>query len=134
VFPDLRWQDARLTNKEHIQMKTSIKLLLPVVAVTLSGFASATAPIRVTTDSRSVVVKYDAASLSTRTGVQSLHRRLFGAARTVCTGHDTGSIGMRSEYDQCVREAVRRSVSDVANVNLTNYYRYRTLPAVLAAN
>jgi UrcA family protein len=115
-------------------MKTSIKLLLPIVAATLSGFASATAPIRVTTDSRSVVVKYDAASLSTRTGVQSLHRRLFGAARTVCTGHDTGSIGMRSEYDQCVREAVRRSVSDVANVNLTNYYRYRTLPAVLAAN
>lgn len=115
-------------------MKTSIKLLLPVVAVTLSGFASATAPIRVTTDSRSVVVKYDAASLATKAGVQSLHHRLFGAARSVCIGHDTGSIGMRSDYEQCVSDALRRSVADVANVNLTNYDRYRTLPAVLAAN
>jgi UrcA family protein len=134
VFPVLRWQDARLTNKEHIQMKTSIKLLLPIVAVTLSGIASATAPIRITTDTRSVVVKYDAASLTTRVGVKSLHRRLFGAARTVCIGHDTGSMGMRSEFDQCVHDAVSRSVADVANVNLTNYYRFRTLPAVLAAN
>jgi UrcA family protein len=134
VFPVLRRQDARLTNKEHIQMKTSIKLLLPIVAVTLSGFASATAPIRVTTDTRSVVVKYDAASLATKAGVTSLHRRLYGAARSVCIGHDTGSLFMRSEYDQCVRDAVRRSVDDVANVNLTNYYRFRTLPSVLAAN
>jgi UrcA family protein len=115
-------------------MKTSIKLLLPIVAVTLSGFASATTPIRVTTDIRSVVVKYDAASLATKAGVKDLHHRLFGAARSVCTGLDSSTLGMRSEFDQCVRDAVRRSVADVANVNLTNYYRYRTLPAVLAAN
>jgi len=115
-------------------MKTSIKLLLPVVAVTLSGFASATAPIRVTTEARSVVVKYDAASLDSKAGVKTLHRRLLGAARSVCIGLDSGSMAVRSEYDLCVRDAVRRSVADVANVNLTNYYRYRTLPAVVAAN
>jgi UrcA family protein len=115
-------------------MKTSIKLLLPVVAATLSGFASATAPIRITTDVPSVIVKYDAASLATNVGVKNLHKRLFGAARKVCVGLDSHSLGLRDDYDQCVRNAVRRSVDDVGNANLTNYYRYRTLPSVLAAN
>jgi UrcA family protein len=115
-------------------MKTSIKLLLPLVAATVSGLASATAPIRITTDVPSIVVKYDAGSLVTRAGVQSLHSRLHVAAQSVCAQLDSRQLGLRDAYDQCVRDAVRRSVADVDNVNLTNYYRFRALPRAVAAN
>ena len=115
-------------------MKTSIKLLLPIVAATISGFASATAPIRITADVPSVVVKYASARLASRAGVKDLHSRLRVAAESVCTSLDSRVLGLREDYDQCVRDAVRRSVADVGNVNLTNFHRYGTLPRVLAAN
>jgi UrcA family protein len=112
----------------------SIKLLLSVTAVTLSGLASATAPARLGDDVPSVVVKYDASSLATAMGVKSLHSRLRDAAQSVCVELEYRVRGLYDQRDQCVRNAVRRSVADVANQNLTNYHRYRSLPRVLAAN
>lgn len=115
-------------------MKTSIKLLLPVVAATLSSLASASERISVRTDVPSVIVKYDAAALVTKAGVKDLHSRLLGAARSVCTQLDSRVLGLREQHEQCVRDAVRRSVADVGNENLTNFHRYRALPHVLASN
>ena len=115
-------------------MKTSIKLLLPVVAATFTTFASASERITVRTDVPSVTVKYDLATLTTRTGVQALHSRLAVAAQSVCAELDTRELARREQYDQCVRDAVRRSVADVGNENLTNFYRYGVLPRVVAAN
>ena len=115
-------------------MKTSIKLLLPVVAATFTSLASATAPAGSAGDVPSVVVRYDSAALDTRAGVKDLRTRLFAAARTVCAQLDSRDLGLREQRDQCVRDAVRRSVADVGNSNLTNYLRYGTLPGVVAAN
>ena len=115
-------------------MKTSIKLLLPIVAATITSLASATTAIKVTGGAPSVIVKYDAAKLDTRAGVKDLHSRLFSAARTVCADLDSRELGLREQRDQCVRDAVRRSVADVGNENLTNFYRYGVLPRVVAAN
>ena len=115
-------------------MKTSIKLLLPVVAATLTSLASAGERIEIRAGVPSVVVKYDAAALGTRAGIESLHSRLAIAAQSVCTALDTRILGLREQYDQCVYDAVGRSVAAVDNANLTNYHRYRTLPSVLAAN
>ena len=115
-------------------MKTSIKLLLPVVAATLTTVASASERITVRTDVPSVTVKYDAAALVTRAGVKDLRSRLFVAARSVCAELDSRVLGLRDQHDQCVRDAVRRSVADVGNENLTNFYRYGVLPRVVAAN
>jgi UrcA family protein len=115
-------------------MKTSIKLLLPLVAATITSLASATERIEIRAGVPSVVVKYDLASLATRAGVQDLHSRLAIAAQTVCTELDTKELGLRKQHDQCVRDAIRRSVADVGNDNLTKYYRYRALPRMVAAN
>jgi UrcA family protein len=124
----------RASQTRSTSVKTSIKLLLPLVAATVSSLAAATAPIRVTLAAPSVIVKYDAARLATKDGVKDLHGRLFIAARAVCTELDSRVLGLREVHDQCVRDAVRRSVDDVDNANLTNYFRYGTLPRVVAAN
>ena len=110
----------------------SIKLLLCVTAVTLPGLASATAPA-INSDVPSVVVKYDASTLATATGVKALHSRLRDAARTVCAELESRVRGQYDQRDHCVRSAVRRSVADVGNENLTKYLRHRTRPRVLAA-
>jgi UrcA family protein len=115
-------------------MKTSIKLLLPVVAATLTSVAPAAERIEIRSGVPSVVVKYDAAALVGRAGIRDLHSRLTIAAQSVCTELDTRVLGLREQYDQCVREAVRRGVADVGNANLTNYHRHRTLPRVVAAS
>lgn len=114
-------------------MKTSIKLLLPVVAA-LGNLASATAPANVASDVPSITVQYDAAKLGTRAGVKALHSRLFVAAQSVCKQLDSRVLGLREQYDQCVRDSVRRGVADVGNENLTNFHRYGVMPRALAAN
>jgi UrcA family protein len=115
-------------------MKTSIKLLLPVVAATITSLASATSPANVAVDVPSITVQYNAATLGNRSGVKALHSRLAMAAQSVCKQLDSRILGLREQYDQCVRESVRRSIADVGNANLTNYHRYGTLPRVVAAN
>jgi len=81
-----------------------------------------------------VVVKYEADSLVTRAGVRDLHSRLRMAAQTVCTQLESRELGLREVRDQCVRDAVRRSIADVGNQNLTNFHLYGVLPRVVAAN
>ena len=115
-------------------MKTSIKLLLPVVAATLTSLASATAPADIVVNAPSVIVKYDANTLDTRAGIRDLHSRLRIAAQSVCMQLETRVLGLREEREQCVRDAVRRSVADVGNKNLTNFHLYGVMPRVVAAN
>ena len=115
-------------------MKTSIKLLLPVMAASLPSLASATSPARIAIDVPSVTVQYDAALLGTRAGVKDLHSRLFVAARSVCRQLDSRVLGLREQYDVCVRDAVRRSIADVGNENLSNFHRYGVMPRSLARN
>jgi UrcA family protein len=120
-------------------MKPSIKLLLPLVAATVTNLASASLAsaaerIEIRSGVPSVVVKYDAALLDTSAGVKGLHSRLAMAAQSVCVALDSRVLGLHEEYDHCVRDAVRRGVADVGNDNLTNYHRYRALPRALAAS
>jgi UrcA family protein len=115
-------------------MKTSIKLLPLVAATLITSLASAAERIEIRSGVPSVVVKYDAAALNTRAGIKGLHSRLAIAAQSVCTALDSRVLGLREDYDHCVRDAVRRGVADVGNDNLTNYHRHRALPRVLAAS
>lgn len=114
-------------------MKTSIKLLL-LLSTTLAGLASAAERVEMRAGLPRVTVKYDLAALATPAGVQDLHSRLAVAAHSVCTELDTKVLALRDRHDQCVRDAVRRSVADVGNDNLTNYHRFRALPRMVAAN
>lgn len=115
-------------------MKTSIKLLLPIAAVTLTTLASASERTAIPANAPSIVVQYDAAALVSRKAVKSLHSRLYMAAQTVCKQLESRELGLREQHDQCVRDAVKRSVADVGNDNLTNYHRYGSLPRQVAAN
>src|SRR5256885_13081131 len=105
-------------------MKTSIKIVLPLVAATLCGLASASASVKHHGAAPSVIVTYQRAALASRAGVESLHSRLRRAAESVCTQLDSRVLGLRTEYDRCVRDAIGRSVADVGDENLTSYHRY----------
>src|SRR5437762_2976576 len=115
-------------------MKTSIKLVLPLVAATLCGLASASAPVKNRGAAPAVIVTYQRAALASRAGVESLHGRLGRAAQSVCTQLDSRVLGLRTEHDRCVRDAISRSVADVGNENLTSYHRHHALFRVLAAS
>jgi UrcA family protein len=113
----------------------SIQLLVSVVALSLSGLASASSQSETPSEVPSIVVKYDELSLTSPAGVKRLHARLRTAARTVCAQLDSRILGLREQYDHCVRDAVARSVADVGNASLTSYHRIRRIRApVLAAN
>ena len=79
----------------------SIKSLLPVAALAISGIAAAGSP-----DSNSVVVRYGDLNLNSQAGVKSLHKRIRNAAESVCSELNTRVLGLRDVYDQCVDEAV----------------------------
>jgi len=107
----------------------SIKFLLPVAALALSGIAAAGS-----SDVNSVVVRYGDLNLNSQAGVKSLHKRIRNAAESVCSELHTRVLGLRDDYDQCVNEAVRDGVAQVANTNLTNFHESKGKRVVLASN
>lgn len=107
-------------------MKT-FKLLVPAVALTLAGFASAGTRA---VDGPSVVVPYGDLNLNSKAGVKTLHSRIRTAAATVCASLDSRVLGMHEDYERCVSAAVTDGVKQVANVNLTNLHRFGRHSAV----
>ena len=79
----------------------SIKSLLSVAALAISGVAAAGSP-----DSHSVVVRYGDLNLNSQAGVASLHKRIRNAAESVCSELNNRVLGLRDMYEQCVSEAV----------------------------
>jgi UrcA family protein len=106
----------------------SIKYLLPLAALALSGAAAAGTPL---TESR--VVRYGDLNLDSRAGVASLHKRIRNAAESVCGNLNSRIAGVKGLYDDCVKQAVDNGVAAVGNVNLTNFHTTRTHVPVLAS-
>jgi UrcA family protein len=97
----------------------SIKVLLAVAALSVSGLASAGGR-----DVHSVVVRYGDLNLSTQAGVTRLHKRIRNAAQSVCSDLDTRILGLRQAYDSCVNDALANGIAAVG----------KTRGVVVAAN
>jgi UrcA family protein len=110
----------------------SFKLLLPAIALAMTGIA--TAGVRADAEVPSVVVQYGDLNLNSKAGVLKLRARLRSAARSVCSALDTSVLGTHGRYDACVDDALSKSIAAVGNVNLSNYHRYRIDPSTLASN
>jgi UrcA family protein len=107
----------------------SIKFLLPVVALAISGIAAAGS-----SDVNSVVVRYGDLNLNSQAGVASLHKRIRNAAESVCRELNNRVLVLRDIYDECVSQAVTNGVAQVANPNLSNFHRSKGKSPVLASN
>jgi UrcA family protein len=107
----------------------SIKFLLPVAAMALSGIAAAG-----TRDTSSVVVRYGDLNLNSRAGVAGLHKRLRNAAESVCGNLDSRILGLSDAYEQCVAEALGNGVAAVGNPNLSDFHAGKGKAAVVASN
>jgi UrcA family protein len=116
-----------LKTKEH--MMKSIKFLLPLVALAVSGVAAAGVP-----NPEGVVVHFGDLNLNSQAGVVSLHTRIRNAAESVCSPLDMRVLGLRDQYDDCVKEAVDNGVAAVANPNLTNFHASKGKRFVVASN
>ena len=112
-------------------MKT-FKLLLPAIALAMTGIASAGA--RVDADTRSVVVHYGDLNLNSQAGVLKLHARLRSAAQDVCSTLDSRVLGLLEQYQSCVADALTQSVASVGNDSLSKYHRYGIKPAAVLAS
>jgi UrcA family protein len=107
----------------------SMKSLLPLAALALSGMAAAATP-----HLESRVVRYGDLNLNSRAGVASLHKRLRNAAESVCGNTNSRVLGLLDAYDQCVAEALTQGVASVGNANLSNFHASKGKVAVLASN
>jgi UrcA family protein len=112
-------------------MKT-FKLLLPAIALAMTGIASA--GTRIDADTPSVVVRYADLNLNSPAGVLKLHARLRSAAQDVCSTLDSRVLGLLEQYESCVADAIAQSVAAVGNESLSKYHRYGIKPTVLASN
>jgi UrcA family protein len=88
--------------------------MLVALALTLGGaFASATWASG-WSDAPSITVPYGDLDLSTKQGVETLHRRIKSAAKQVCgDGFEPGDIARASVYRQCVRTAANKALEKV---------------------
>ena len=95
----------------------SIKFLLPLAALALSGIAAASSP-----GTNSVVVRYGDLDLNSQQGVVRLHKRIRNAAESVCGSSTSRIFGLYGAYEKCVHEASSNAVNAVGNTRLTHYY------------
>jgi UrcA family protein len=107
----------------------SIKYLLPLAALTLSGIAAAGSP-----QVESRVVQFGELNLNTRAGVATLHKRIRNAAESVCGSLNLPVLGLRDAFDQCVAEAVAHAVASVGNPNLSEFHANKGKVTVVASN
>jgi UrcA family protein len=105
------------------------KYLLPLAALAVSGVATAAMP-----NADGVVVHFGDLNLNSQAGVVSLHKRIRNAAESVCSPLDLRILGLRDQYDECVKEAVENGVAAVGNPNLSNFHASKGKREVLASN
>jgi UrcA family protein len=113
--------------EEHTMKFT--KTLLPIAALALSGFASAS-----TTELNSVVVRYGDLNLNSQAGISRLHKRIRNAAESVCDQLDTRILGLQSAFKECVSDAVDSGVAAVDNVNLSQFHATKARHQVLLSS
>jgi UrcA family protein len=107
----------------------SIKILLTVAALSVSGFAAAGPR-----DANSVVVRYGDLNLNSKAGIAVLHKRISNAAKSVCSSLDTRILGLRDAYDACVADAIAGGVAAVGNQDLTQFNDTKGKGVVVASN
>jgi len=106
-----------------------IKKFLPLVALAVSGIATAAMP-----RTEGVVVHFGDLNLNSEAGIASLHKRIRNAAESVCSPLDYRILGLRDAYDACVKDAMNNGVAAVANPNLSNFHANKGKRAVVASN
>lgn len=107
----------------------SIKYLLPLAALALSGIAAASSR-----QVESRVVRFGELNLNSRAGVAVLHKRIRNAAESVCGNLNSRVLGMRDAFDRCVADAVAQGVASVGNPNLSNFHANKGKVTVVASN
>jgi UrcA family protein len=66
------------------------------------------------TDPPSITVRYEDLNLSTKRGVEILHRRINAAAQQVCgDGYEPGDLSRALAYHRCVNSAAEKALEKV---------------------
>jgi UrcA family protein len=108
-----------IPTKEPIMSKRFTQLLTIAAALAITGVAGAATRGEVPR----TTVQFGDLALNSKAGVAKLHARIHAAAKLVCEGMDSRVLGLREQHDICVSDAVKRTVAEIGNENLSNYHR-----------
>ena len=103
--------------------RVALVLLGSLAGVMAAGAAGAATP-----DSGvpSVVVKFDALTLDTDSGVNQLYRRIESAAKRVCPDGTMGDLMAHQRVEQCRQQAVARAIQQIDNPRLAALHAVRS--------
>jgi UrcA family protein len=79
------------------------------------------------------VVKFSDLNLQADAGVQHLYARIQAAARAVCDGYDTHTIGSMSVVNSCRTQAVTGAIAELNMPALTRYHAEHSAQPTLVA-
>jgi UrcA family protein len=103
---------------------------IPVLTATLITVLASAAPCayadNVSDGPRHMLVHFADLDLARPAGIEALFGRLRGAARRVCAPLDGKDVRSAVAFQQCVTDALTRSVAEVDQPNLSAYYRAKT--------
>jgi UrcA family protein len=103
--------------------RVALVLLGSLAGVMAAGAAGAATP-----DSGvpSVVVKFDALTLDTDSGVNQLYRRIESAAKQVCPDGTMRDLSAHQRVEQCRKQAVARAIQQIDNPRLAALHAVRS--------
>jgi UrcA family protein len=99
--------------------KFALLMVGSLAGILAAGTAGAAGP---GSDVPSIVVKYDAASLTTDRGVNDLYRRIMYAARKVCPAAAVQDLEAQRQVLDCRNQAVSRAIRQIDNSQLAALY------------
>lgn len=73
-----------------------------------------------------MLVHFADLDLAKPAGIAALYGRLQGAAKRVCAPLEGKDLRSAKAYQQCVTDAVTQAVAEVAQPNLSAYYRLKS--------
>lgn len=101
------------------QTKTTARILLLSIAAFAAGSAAADT---LQDDVRTATVRYDDVGVDRAAGAATLYRRIRNAAHEVCGNHAGRGAQLSARFEQCVDEAIERSVAQVDRTALTAHH------------
>jgi UrcA family protein len=103
-------------------MFRSVAHTVPLLVVLTLSPIEVVRPAAPDTQPPSVALHYRSTDLDTPRGIALLHRRIRSAASSVCGAYDRALAEEKAQWDECVDQAVSRTVAAVHSETLSAYH------------
>lgn len=106
-------------------MFSTVARTVPLFAVLTLSPVEFVRPAAADMQAPSVTLHYRSTDLDTPRGISNLYQRIRSAASSVCGAYDSVLLEEKAQWDECVAQAVGRTVAFVHNATLSAYHGRR---------